>query len=182
MTHSRFSIPCGTTALVALILFVCAAAVIAPASAATKYVSGSPELSASVTGTNEFSPGQDATITILIKNTGVSSLKQLNQGTITYEDLPTTAKFSTIGLSSSTDDIIIKSDPQFVGDILSGGAGKTLSYSAKISANATSGEYQLPVTISYQVPDIGRQEVADVYQYSYTKTSTTIPVTIRIKP
>jgi len=182
MTHSRFSMTFGTTALVALALFVCAAVVIAPVSAATKYVSGSPELSASVTGTNEFFPGEDATITILIRNTGVSTLKQLNQGTINYEDLPTTAKFSTIGLSSGTDAIIIKSDPQFVGDIPAGGAGRTVSYSAKISSNATIGEYQLPVTISYQVPNIQRQEVADVYQYSYTKISTTIPVTIRIKP
>ena len=182
MAHSRFSRTWGTTALVALTLFVCAAAVIAPASAATKYVLGSPELSASVTGTNEFSPGEDATITILIGNTGVSTLKQLNQGTIEYADLPTTAKFSTVGLSSGTNDIIIKSDPQFIGDIPAGGAGKTVSFSAKISANATIGEYQLPLTVSYQVPDIGRQEVADVYQYSYTKTSTSIPVTIRIKP
>lgn len=182
MAHSSFSRTCGNAALVTIAILVFTAAVIAPASAATKYVLGSPELSASVTGTNEFSPGEDATITILIGNTGVSTLKQLNQGTISYEDLPTTAKFSTVGLSSGTDAIIIKSDPQFVGDIPAGGAGRTVSFSAKISSNATIGEYQLPVTISYQVPDIEQQEVADVYQYSYTKTSTTIPVTIRIKP
>ncbi|MDD5142541.1 S-layer protein [Methanoregula sp.] len=182
MAYSRFSRTCGNAALVAIALLVCTAAVIVPASAATKYVSGSPDLSASVTGTNEFFPGEDATITILIRNTGVSTLKQLNQGTIDYEDLPTTAKFSTVGLSSGTDAIIIKSDPQFVGDIPAGGAGSTVSFSAKISTNATIGEYQLPVTISYQAPDIRKQEVADVYEYSYTKTSTTIPVTIRIKP
>lgn len=182
MAHSSFFGTYRNAALIAFTLIVCIAAIIAPASAATKYLLGSPDLSASVTGTNEFSPGEDATITILIKNTGVSTLKQLNQGTINYEDLPTTAKFSTVGLSSGTDAIIIKSDPQFVGDIPAGGSGSTVSFTAKISANATIGEYQLPVTINYQVPDIEQQQVADVYEYAYTKTSTTIPVTIRIKP
>lgn len=182
MAHSSFSRKFGNAVFVAVILLVCSAAIIVPASAATKYVLGSPELSASVAGTNEFSQGEDATISILIRNDGVSTLKQLNQGTIDYTDLPTTAKFATVGLSSGTDAIIIKSDPQFVGNIPAGGSGKTVSFTAKISTNATIGEYQLPVTISYQVPDIQQQQVADVYEYAYTKTSTTIPVTIRIKP
>jgi hypothetical protein len=182
MALTSFSRTSGNAAIVVVTLLVCSAAIIAPASAATKYLLGGPELSASVTGTNEFSPGEDATISILVKNTGVSTLKQLDQGTIDYEDLPTTAKFVTVGLSSGTDLIIIKSDPQFVGDILSGGSGTTVSFTAKISSNATVGEYQLPVTINYQIPDIEQQQVADVYEYSYTKTSETFPVTIRIKP
>ena len=182
MVITNFSGNSNNAALTVIVLIICCAAIIAPVSAATKYLGGSPALSASVTGANEFSPGEDATISILVKNTGVSTLKQLDQGTIDYEDLPTTAKFTTIGLSSGNDVIIIKSDPQFVGDILSGGAGATVTFKAKISQNATIGEYQLPVTINYQIPNIERQEKADVYEYSYTSTSTTIPITIRIKP
>lgn len=170
------------TAFAAIALIVCIAAVMAPVSAATRYVGGSPSLSAGITGTNEFSPGENATISLQIKNSGVSTMKQLDLGTIDYEDFPTTAKFTTVGLSSPNDAIIIKSDSQFVGDITSGGTGATVTFKAKISSNATIGQYQLPVTINYQYLNMIRQEKADVFEYTYNSASVTLPVTIRIKP
>lgn len=182
MAYTRFSAKEHNAALVLIVLVICGAAIIAPVSAATKYLGGGPELSASVSGTNEFSPGDDVTIYVVIQNTGVSTMKQLDQGVLAYEDLPTTAKFTTATLSSGTDSIIIKSDPQFIGDILSGGKGATVSFKAKISSNATIGEYQLPLTINYQYPDNLKQERADVYEYSFSPATKTIPMTVRIKP
>lgn len=169
-------------ALAVIALIICSAAIAAPVSAATKYLLGSPSFSASVTGVNEFAPGEDATISILVKNSGVSTMKQLNQGVIDYEDLPTTAKFVTVSLTSPSDAIIIKSDPQMSEDIPAGGTGVTLKFKAKISANATTGEYQLPLTIDYKYPNDIQQEKADVFEYSYISVSEKIPVTIRIKP
>jgi hypothetical protein len=165
-------------AIIALIL--CSAAA-APVFAATRYT-GSPEFSAAVTGVNEFAPGQDANVRILVKNTGLNSLTQLDHGTIDPEDLPTTAKQVTVGLASGNDDIIIKTDPQMVGNIQGSGNPVTVNFKAKISENATSGEYQVPLTIRYQYLRPIEQEVADTFRFTYTTAEDTIPITIRIKP
>jgi hypothetical protein len=172
----------ATAAFAVIALLICGAAIAAPVSAATKYLGGSPSFSVSVTGANEFTPGEDATINVLVKNSGVNTIKQLDLGTIDYEDLPTTAKYVTLTLVSGSDAITIKSDPQMVGSIPSGGIGTTVQFKAKISANATTGEYQLPLTLEYRYPNDIRQEKADVFEYSYTPVTETIPVTIRIKP
>ena len=182
MAYTRFSAKERNAALALIVIVICGAAIIAPVSAATKYLGEGPVLSASISGTNEFSPGEEATIYVVIRNTGVNTFKQLDQGVIAYEDLPTTAKFTTAMLSSGTDAIIIKSDPQFIGNILSGGTGATVSFRVKVSSNATIGEYQLPLTINYQYSDNLKQERADVYEYSYSPASETVPLTVRIKP
>ena len=43
--------------------------------AGSKYMAGSPELSAYISGTNEFSPGDDVKLTIVIENTGLNEFK-----------------------------------------------------------------------------------------------------------
>jgi hypothetical protein len=182
MAFTRLSGHTGAALAVVIIMITCSAFAITPVSAATKYTGGNPSFSASVVGINEFVPGQDATISILIKNTGTSALKQLNQGTIQAEDLPTTAKFATIGLSSGSDAIIIKTDPQMVGDIPVNGNGVTVRFNAKISTNATTGEYQLPLEIGYKYLDPILQEKADVFEYTYITANDTLPITLKIKP
>jgi hypothetical protein len=181
MTSTRFS-GYAVAAFTIILLCICSAAIVAPVSAATKYLGGSPSFSASVIGVNEFAPGDDATISILVKNSGVSTMKQLDVGTIDAEDLPTTGKFVTIALTSGSDAIIIKTDPQMVGTIPSGGTGVPVTFKAKISANATTGQYQLPLVIGYEYPQVIRQEKADEFEYTYTEVNDTFPLTIRIKP
>jgi hypothetical protein len=182
MAFTSFSGHAGTALIMILVMITCSAVAVTPVSAATKYIGGAPSFSASVVGINEFVPGQDATISILVKNSGTSTMKQLNQGTIEAEDLPTTAKFVTIGLSSDSDAIIIKTDPQMIGDIPAGGDGVTVTFNAKISTNATTGEYQLPLAIGYKFLDPILQEKADVYEYTYTTADDTLPITLKIKP
>jgi hypothetical protein len=180
MTSTSFSGYTGAS-LAMILLCVCSVLVVAPVSAATKYLGGSPSFSASVAGVNEFVPGEDATISILVKNSGINTMKQLDLGTIDAEDTPNTAKFVTIGLASKSDAITIKTDPQMVGTIPSG-AGVTTTFRAKISMNATTGEYLLPLTVNYEYPRVIRQEKADVFEYTYTPVNDTLPITIRIKP
>ncbi|MFA6225162.1 MAG: S-layer protein [Methanoregula sp.] len=143
---------------------------------------GPPSFSAAVNGVNEFAPGEDATISILVKNAGLNPLKQLDRGTIDAEDLPNTAKFVTIGLASTSDAVIIKTDPQMVGDISGNGNTVTVQFRAKISTNATAGEYQLPLSIHYKYTRVIEQEAADVFEFTYNEAEDTLPVTIRIKP
>jgi hypothetical protein len=170
------------TVLLALALILCSMVIAAPAAAATQYPGGAPSFSAVVIGVNEFTPGDDTTISILVKNTGLNSVKQLNRGTIEPEDLPNTAKFTTISLRSSGDAIIIKSDPQMIGDLRGNGNTVTVPFKVKISTNATAGEYQLPLTIRYKYARVENQEAADVFAFTYNDAEDILPVTFRIKP
>ncbi|MGA9087325.1 MAG: S-layer protein, partial [Methanoregula sp.] len=56
------------------LLIVAALLCITPALGAEKYIGGTPEITAYLSGVNEFSPGQDATITVVIQNSGTSAV------------------------------------------------------------------------------------------------------------
>jgi hypothetical protein len=87
----------------------------------------------------------------------------------------------TIGLSAGNAPLIIKNDPQVVGDISSQGMA-SVSIATKITSDATFGEYQIPLTIRYTNLASSDQDAADVLQYNYQQVSETIPITIKIKP
>jgi hypothetical protein len=181
MTHTGFSGSSGI-AIVILALLASIALIAMPASAATKYLGGEPSFSATVSGVNEFLPGEDITLSILVKNSGTFDLKQLNRGSIQPEDMPTTAKFVTIGLSSGSDAVIVKTDPQMIGDLAGNGDTTTVKFNVKISSNATAGEYQLPLSIGYRYPRVEDQGSADVLKFIYNEAEQNLPVTLKIKP
>jgi hypothetical protein len=169
------------TVMVFFVLLSCSVLTAAPVSAVTQHLGNGPDFTAVVSGTNEFVPGEDATISILVKNTGLNSMKQVMMGTIQPEDQQNTAKTTTIGLGSSGDAVLVRTDPQMVGDI-QGGDTVTVAFRAKISANATEGEYRLPLNIEYRYLKVIVQERADVFEYTYNTANMTLPVTIRIQP
>ncbi|WAC04915.1 MAG: S-layer protein [Methanoregula sp.] len=165
-------------AIALMLLLVCCTD---PVIAATKYIGSSPDLSAAITGTNEFSPGQDATISIIVQNNGLNTFKFVNSGTIERDDLPNTAKLVTIGLSSGNAPIIIKTDPQRVGDI-NGTGTVTVKVNAKILNNATEGQYELPLTIQYKYLASSEQEASENILFMYKSVTKTIPLVVKIKP
>ena len=164
-----------------LVLFIVSLICAAPVMAVTTYRGGGPELSVAVSGANEFAPGQDATITVVVQNSGVNTVKDVLDGTIDREDNPTTAKMVKVGLAAGNAPVIIKSDPQDVWDIASQGKA-TVRISAKITPDATLGEYQLPLTVRYIYLASSEQPAADILQSDYRQENVTLPITIRIKP
>ena len=168
------------TAMVILTLLTCSVLILAPASAVTQHIGSGPTFTALVSGDNEFVPGEDTTITILVKNTGLNTFKQVMMGTIQPEDQQNTAKTATIGLASAGDNVTVRTDPQMVGDI-PGGATVPVQFRIKISANATAEEYQLPLTLRYRYLRVIVQERADMFEYDYNEAEETIPVTIRMQ-
>ena len=101
-----------------LAIVACAVMIISPAQAAgTKYMAGSPELSAYISGSNEVSPGDTVQLKIIIENKGVNEFKFIQSGIIERDDLPNTAKFLTVSLGSGDAPLTIKSDPQMLGDL-----------------------------------------------------------------
>jgi hypothetical protein len=152
-----------------------------PVMGVTTYLGGSPHMSAAISGVNEFTPGQDATIKVIVQNSGVDSLKFVLIGNIERDDLPTTAKMVTVGLSAGNAPVIVKNDPQSVGDIKSQGM-VTVSITTKILSNATEGEYQIPLTIGYTYLASSNQDASDNLQSDYQQRNETFPITIKIKP
>ena len=57
--------------IMALIFIIAAALVATPVMAGEKYLSGDPEITVSISGTNEFSPGDEVTIPVVILNSGL---------------------------------------------------------------------------------------------------------------
>ncbi|MFA5255035.1 MAG: S-layer protein, partial [Methanoregula sp.] len=136
--------PCSIALFILVGLVIC----VSPALCATKYVGASPAITAYIGGTNEYSPGEDATITVVLQNGGTNWLELTHRGTIASEDIGTTAKLVKVGLAVGTAPIVIKTDPQQIGDLASPGK-TTVKFTTKITQDATLGEYQLPLTVTY---------------------------------
>jgi hypothetical protein len=152
-----------------------------PVMGVTTYLDSKPDMSATISGVNEFSAGQDATINVIVQNSGVSTMKFVTTGTIDREDIPSTAKMVMVGMLPGAAPVVIKSDPRQVGDLLSQ-AQVTVPVLVKILSNASEGEYQVPLTVTYTYLASSDQPASDVLQSTYQQTSVTFPLTIRIKP
>jgi hypothetical protein len=152
-----------------------------PVMGVTTYLGGTPQISAAIAGTNEFSPGQDTVISVIVQNRGLNVDKFVLVGTIDRDDAPTTAKMLTAGLAAGTAPVIVKSDPQNIGDLVSQ-AKATVNIRTSVTSNATEGEYQLPLIIRYTYLASSDQPASDTLQSNYQLVQETIPITIRIKP
>ncbi|MFA7695815.1 MAG: hypothetical protein WCX63_09795, partial [Methanoregula sp.] len=75
-----------------LFFLVLAVLAVTPALAGTKYMAGNPELNAHIAGTNEFSPGDDVNLQVVIDNTGLNQFKIVKSSIIDATDLSNTAK------------------------------------------------------------------------------------------
>jgi hypothetical protein len=152
-----------------------------PASAGEQYMAGNPVLSASIAGTNEFSPGKEVQIAVVVENTGVNTVKFQKTGTIDRDDLPNTAKFLTVTLEAGNSPLIIKSDPQMLGD-LKASSTATGKFTARILSDTPAGSYNLPVKLTYTYMYTAEQFGTDTIQYSYKTIDEVFEIPITIKP
>jgi hypothetical protein len=164
-----------------VILCILCICVTAPVIAGTEYLAGSPKLSAYISGTNEFSPGDDVNLTVVIENTGLNELKFVQSGIVDRDDQPNTAKFLTVTLDAGDAPVVIKSDPQMVGD-LKGASSASAVISMKIRSDAASGTYQIPLSLNYTYLFLAEQYGVDTIQYSYKTKNETLLIPIKIKP
>ena len=131
-------------------------------------MSGSPNLTASIAGSNEFTPGTSTTMNLLIQNTGLNTIKMVQSGIVDRDDLPSTAKMVTVSLASGDAPVLIRSDPQMIGDI-PGSARSTAEFEIRIPDDAQSGTYTLPVLIEYTYLENAEQMGTDSITYRYVQ-------------
>lgn len=162
------------------ILGLILAALIAPAFAGTEYLYGSPDMSAAISGTNEFEPGTEVPITVIISNNGMNPVLKIDSTTITPPDAPNLAKLVNAGLSAGDAPVTIKSDAQQIGDI-AGGVSKTVAFVVKFDKDAPEGTYDLPLTLNYQYVDWTDQEGGNILRTGYLDKTVTLPLKVRVK-
>jgi len=154
---------------------------VSPASAGEQYMSGSPKLSAYLGGTNEYSPGQEVQIAVVVENSGLNQFKFVNTGLVSRDDLPNTAKFLTVTLDAGDSPFIIKSDPQMLGD-LKASSTATGKFTVRIPADTPAGVYNLPVKLNYTYLQTAEQYGVDTVQNFYKSKEETFEFPVRVKP
>lgn len=163
----------GVTVVLILLLIV-------PVMGGTQYMSGSPVLSAYISGTNEVSPGSEVPITITIKNTGKSADKLVQSGITDRDYPPTTAKSLVATLSPGSAPLTVKSDPQMVGD-LAESSSASATFITRINDGAPGGTYNIPLTLNYSYLSSTSQTGSETIEYNFKTENIvlTVPVTIR---
>jgi hypothetical protein len=149
--------------------------------AGTRFISGSPTLSATVNGANEFSPGTETTIPVVIQNSGLIEFEFTYPTTLTPADLPNTAKLMTVTLAPGDAPVTILSDPQMVGDLM-GGAQMVVNFKVRIAPDAQAGTYNLPLMVHYTYLYYADQYGQDTLQYFYKTKDVTLDLPIQIQP
>ena len=167
-----------------LMLFVSFAVLTAfistPVLAGTKYMSGSPNLSISVVGNNEFTPGTTVPLKIQVQNNGLNQMKFVQSGIVETDDNPNTAKMVKVSLLSGESPVLIKSDPQVIGDI-KGSQSSPASFEIRIPEDSKAGKYTLPVVIDYTYLGNAEQEGTDsiIYRYINKKMNVNLPFVVK---
>ncbi|WP_324304136.1 S-layer protein [Methanoculleus sp.] len=151
-----------------------------PGSAAgAKYLYGNPELSATIAGTNEFAPGAETGLTVIISNSGLNTHK-IAIPSLPPDDLPNTAKLVTVALKSNDAPFTVKTDPQFLSDIM-GGAALPATFNVKVADSAAPGTYTLPLEVTYTYLQ-DAEDYGDLLRYNYQKKTETLPLTVLVTP
>jgi hypothetical protein len=170
------------TKIIFLGLLICGLLII-PAIATDNYLGGRPDLSAYISGTNEFSPGDEIQLPIIIENTGINSVKIYYARSADISDQPSTAKLLTATLQSGSAPLVIKTDPQMLGDLASQDTVQAV-FIIRINTDAPAGTYSVPLTLNYSyLPDASQQAYgggdAIKYTYALEKVTLNIPITVK---
>jgi len=163
------------------IIIVVGACLTAPVLADTKYLQGQPEFAAYISGINQFYPGDQVQIPVVIQNNGQNLEEQVSSDIVAPDDLPNTAKYITVTLAPGTAPLVVKSDPQYIGDLL-GESQMTALFTVKINADAPAGTYSLPLGINYTYLYSFDQYGGDTMKYTYRMDNITLNLPVTIKP
>ncbi|NLM30885.1 MAG: S-layer protein [Methanomicrobiales archaeon] len=146
-----------------------------------KYLYGSPDLSAAIAGPNEFTPGDETALTVIISNSGLNTHKIVGPDVINRDDMPNTAKLATVTLRGDGTPFTVKTDPQFVSDIM-GGAARDATFVVKVDDSAKPGTYTLPLEVAYTYLQEAEDYAPNLLRYNYQKKTATLPLTVRVTP
>lgn len=160
-------------------LLLAAGLIFVPVSAAEKYLGESPDLAVSIKGTNEYSPGKEVTIVVLVENRATPVERIISTDPGQWADRPTTAKLTLLELLPGDAPVLIKTDPQMIGDIPLGST-RSVPFVVKVLDGAPGGTYTLPVAIHYTYLSFAEQVGADTQILHYKDVNATLALEIKV--
>jgi len=164
---------------------------------------GSPQLDASLAGTNEFERGDTVDLYVGLTNYGrimgfdadkkadTRMEQELAAREFDFEEERTTALGITGTLRSETDLIEVKSGDQVVESLRSGERSNPMIFTIKIANHVPAGEYPLKLYLTYDYqynaevdadeldPEIGLRGFETGYWYETANQTITIPITVK---
>ena len=133
-----------------------------------------------ISGTNEFEPGSDAALTVIVSNTGEVGTKIIQSDVVTRDDMPNTARLVTIDLLENGAPIKVKTDAQMLGSIYSG-TTVPATFSITINKDAQPGTYTLNANLKYKYLYYAEQYGTDAMTYTYKDVDELVPLKVKIK-
>jgi hypothetical protein len=180
MKNSGIRISRSGISLIVIIL-CCAGTMVCPAMGGERFISGSPDLSATINGANEFYPATEVNVPVNIQNSGLIEYVISQPNLLTPADLPNTAKLMTVQLFAGGAPLSVLSDPQMVGDLL-GGHTLLVNFKVRTDPDAAAGTYILPMNVHYTYLAHADQYGQDTLQYFYETRDVTLDIPLKIKP
>ncbi len=153
---------------------------ITPCLAGDRYLSGGPDLFVSLGSTSELIPGATEELPVTVGNKGTITLETYNYLSMQPMYLPTTAKSTVIELLPGDAPVLVRSNPQIIGEVQAGQI-VPVTFSVDVPQAAPAGNYTMLARISYSyVPRIEQQGTADMTYY-FKENETVLPVPIEIR-
>ncbi|MDD1729652.1 MAG: S-layer protein, partial [Methanospirillum sp.] len=173
LRNSQFS--SGLLILAILIGLVCS-----PVSAGTKYLAGSPDISASISGNHDLTPGTTALLPVSIENTGLISSRMVESQILEQDDVPSTAKMVLVSLEAGDAPVLVKSDSQMLGDIAASHA-KSATFQVRVKDDARAGKYTVPLHVRYTYLAEADQQGTESVTYRYIERDLILELPFVIK-
>ncbi len=163
-----------------ILLILLAGLVCLPVSADTKFLSGSPDISASISGSHEFTPGTTNPLQISIQNTGLISSRMGKSDVLDGDVNPSTAKMVLVSLDAGNAPVVVKSDSQMLGDI-AGSSAKPATFQVWVNDDARAGKYILPLRVRYTYLAEADQQGTESVTYRYTDRDLTLELPLEVR-
>ena len=153
---------------------------IAPCLAGDRYLSGGPDLFVSLGSTSELIPGTTAELPVTIGNKGTITMELYHYLSMQPMYLPTTAKSTTIDLLPGDAPVLVRSNPQTIGEVQAGQIVPS-TFIVDVPQAALAGNYTMLVRIRYSyVPRVEQEGTTDMTYY-FKDEETVLPLPIEIR-
>ena len=153
---------------------------ITPCLAGERYLSDGPDFFVSLGSTSELIPGATAELPVTIGNKGTVTLELYTYLSMQPMYLPTTAKSTIIELLPGDAPVLVRSNPQIIGEVQAGQIVPA-TFTVEIPQAAPAGNYTMLARINYSyVPRIEQQGSADMTYY-FKEEKTVLPIPIKIR-
>jgi len=143
--------------------------------------SGGPDLVVSLQSTNELVPGATTELPLVVENRGTITEEVYYPFTIPSKYSPTTAMGATVALLPGDAPVLVKTNPQKVGDIKAG-AIIPASFTITVPQGIPAGNYTMLARVTYQYMPRAEQETTTDIEYYFKDDSVTLPVPVTVRP